>query len=185
MNGDRDDTTDDGDPEDATDETDRDPFGRLPDSADDQTGDPFEDLEEALPGDPTDSSGEAADGSSEASMGDVGAPGTGPDRGDPFGEGGAFESRDSGGIDEDRVWDEIADAQAQGSVRDASERDYAEVSKHAYCERCEYVTAPPDVGCTHDGTEILEFVDVDTVRVVDCPIVAQRQAPRRRDSDSE
>lgn len=104
---------------------------------------------------------------------------SGIDRGDPFADESAFEEMDVGAIDEDEVWREISDAQARGSVRDAGKRDYAEVDKHRYCERCEHFTEPPAVRCTHEGTEILEFVDNDTVRLADCPIVAQRRALQR------
>lgn len=108
----------------------------------------------------------------------------GIDRGDPFAGESAFEEMDVGAIDEDEVWREISDAQARGPVRDAGKRDYAEVDKHRYCERCEHFTEPPAVRCTHEGTEILEFVDNDTVRLADCPIVAQRRA-LQRGSESE
>ncbi|MEF8772788.1 hypothetical protein [Halodesulfurarchaeum sp.] len=39
------------------------------------------------------------------------------------------------------------------------------------CERCEYLDKPPTLQCTHDGTTIHELVDVDHVRVSDCPMV--------------
>ena len=94
---------------------------------------------------------------------------------DPFGEGGPFEEVDVGDLDPDQVWAELSDAQERGSVSDVQGRAYAEVSKHSYCEQCEFFSAPPDVSCAHEGTEILEFPDMDTVRVVDCPIVAERQ----------
>lgn len=101
------------------------------------------------------------------------------DRGDPFAGESTFQEMDVGEIDEDEVWRQISDAQARGSVTETGTREYADVSKHRYCERCEHFTAPPEVGCTNEGTEILEFVDNDTVRVADCPIVAERRALRR------
>lgn len=91
---------------------------------------------------------------------------------DPFEQ---FEEMDASGIDAEEVWRDLTDAQARGSVTDAQERTYAAVSKHRYCEQCEFFSAPPDVHCTHEGTEILEFTDMETVRVVDCPIVAERK----------
>jgi uncharacterized OB-fold protein len=51
-----------------------------------------------------------------------------------------------------------------------------EVSKHSYCERCEHFSTPPGVTCTNEGTEILEFMDMETVRVINCPIVEERRA---------
>jgi len=50
------------------------------------------------------------------------------------------------------------------------------VPKRSYCERCEHFEAPPEVGCTHDGTRILEMVDREHFRVDNCPVVAEREA---------
>jgi len=49
------------------------------------------------------------------------------------------------------------------------------VSKHAFCETCEHFSGPPEIECGHGGTEILAFVDMETVRVSNCPIVAERR----------
>ncbi|WP_459194688.1 hypothetical protein [Halosimplex sp. J119] len=105
----------------------------------------------------------------------------------------AFERSDVEGIDPDEVWERLTDdgesepdpesdgatgaeaANADGPSSPGDEDDVVEVSKHAYCEGCEHFSPPPDVTCTHPGTEILAFVDVDTVRVADCPVVAERR----------
>ncbi|WP_254279114.1 hypothetical protein [Haloarcula marina] len=94
--------------------------------------------------------------------------------GDPFGGSGesVFESVDVESVDADEVWaslDEDAPTDSEGESR------YAEVSKHRYCEQCEYFSAPPDVHCTKDGTEIVEFLDVETVKLLDCPVVAEQR----------
>jgi hypothetical protein len=103
--------------------------------------------------------------------------------GDPFDQmGGAFEDMEVGGLDPDRVWQDLASAESRGSVGDATERTYADVDKHAYCEQCEYFSGPPEINCTHEGTEIVEFLDMATVRVVDCPIVAEREELEQDDS---
>lgn len=94
--------------------------------------------------------------------------------GDPF-EDSAFERMDTGEIDPDAIWERLSEAQERGSVADAGERTYAEVSKHRFCEQCEFFSDPPEIACSHDGTEILEFVDQETVRLVDCPVVAERE----------
>ena len=94
--------------------------------------------------------------------------------GDPF-EDEVFEEMDVGELDPDEVWDSIADAEERGSVSQQAERTYAEVSKHRFCEQCEFFSEPPEVACTHEGTEILEFLDQETVRLVDCPVVAERE----------
>lgn len=97
-------------------------------------------------------------------------------KGDPFeGADSAFEEMDVESLDPDQVWEGLESAEARGSVGDASERTYAEVSKHSFCEQCEYFSEPPNVSCAHEGTEIVEFLDMETVRVVDCPIVADRR----------
>jgi hypothetical protein len=94
--------------------------------------------------------------------------------GDPF-EDDVFEQMDVGELDPDKVWESIAEAEEEGSISQRKERIYAEVSKHRYCEQCEFFSDPPDVHCSHEGTEILEFLDQTTVRVVDCPVVAERK----------
>lgn len=96
-------------------------------------------------------------------------------QGDPFqGLEDAFSEVDVEGLDPDAVWEELTSAQSRGSISDSSKRTYAEVSKHAYCEGCEHFSKPPDVHCTNEGTEIVEFLDTETVRVVDCPVVTER-----------
>lgn len=103
------------------------------------------------------------------------------DRGDPFGESGPFRSGESREGDAESVWEDLSAAQLRGSVTELEGSTYAEVSKHSYCERCEYFSEPPEISCSHEGTEIVEFVDMETVRLVDCPIVAERRALRREE----
>lgn len=50
------------------------------------------------------------------------------------------------------------------------------VPKATYCESCEHFADPPDVACTHEGTRIAELVDREHFRVVDCPVVVEREA---------
>jgi hypothetical protein len=101
--------------------------------------------------------------------------------GDPFASvDDAFEEVDVGDLDPDSVWEELSSAEIE-AVAEKQGRTYAEVSKHSYCEQCEYFSDPPDVGCTHEGTQIVEFLDVETVRLVDCPVVAERKRLQERD----
>jgi len=96
--------------------------------------------------------------------------------GDPFGSAeSAFERMDVDGLDPDAVWESLAEAEARGSVTERDDGVYAEVSKHSFCEQCEYFSEPPDATCTHEGTQIIEFLDMETVRVFDCPVVEQRR----------
>jgi len=109
---------------------------------------------------------------------DVGDPfaGSVDPRGDPFdGADSVFEEIDVTEVDPDEVWEALASAESRGSVSETRQHTYAEVPKHRYCEQCEWFSEPPDVHCTHEGTEILEFLDMETVRLVDCPVVAERR----------
>lgn len=106
--------------------------------------------------------------------------------GDPFDSfDDSFEEMDVDQLDPDEVWQELTSAESRGSVGSASQRTYAEVSKHSYCEGCEYFSPPPDVSCGHEGTEIVEFLDMETVRVVDCPVVTEREELERDDGFAE
>lgn len=106
-------------------------------------------------------------------------------RGDPFeSNASAFERSDVDGIDPDEVWNRLTEearsegdtaAEAASSEQQSTDDDVVAVSKHSYCEGCEHFSPPPDVQCSHDGTEILEFVDIDTVKVANCPVVAERR----------
>ncbi|WP_436906830.1 hypothetical protein [Halosimplex marinum] len=105
--------------------------------------------------------------------------------GDPFeSASSAFERSGVEGIDPDEVWDRLtaepdADPSTGGEGEvdppDGDEDDVVTVSKHGYCEGCEHFSSPPDVTCTHEGTDILEFVDIDRVRVSNCPVVEERR----------
>jgi hypothetical protein len=115
-----------------------------------------------------------ADTADEIGDDDVGQ--LGKREGDPFETAAqAFERMDVDDLDVDDVWEALSDAEQRGSVTESQGRTYAEVSKHSFCEHCEFFSAPPDVACSHEGTEILEFLDLETVRVVDCPVVDERR----------
>lgn len=92
---------------------------------------------------------------------------------DPFGEGeSVFEKVDVESLDADELWallDEDADESA-GAVNHP-----VEVSKHRFCEQCEFFAEPPGSHCTHAEAEILEYIGMENVRVVDCPIVAEQR----------
>jgi hypothetical protein len=170
--------------------SDDDPFEAF-DPVDDREGDPFEDLERPDDADADeDGDGEAdatAAGDPFADLGSGDGPPveqTAPDaddpfsdmagrEGDPFDAESVFERVDVDTIDADSVWAEIT---GDGDLSDApAESRYAEVSKHRYCEQCEHFSAPPDVRCTSEGTEILEFTDMEQVRLLDCPVVAEQR----------
>lgn len=184
----------------------QDPFEEFEADVRDRQGDPFDRLEEETETGESASESEPVEAKSAETTMDVEEPTgwtfPGPDRtdsgrssdgtvtapestdpltdiereGDPFDNiGGAFEQMNVGDVDPERVWQDLASAESRGSVGNTG-RIYAEVSKHAYCEQCPFLSDPPHIDCHHDGTEIVEFLDMETVRVVDCPVVAEREA---------
>ncbi|WP_136716269.1 hypothetical protein [Halorientalis salina] len=95
---------------------------------------------------------------------------TGTDE-DPFG---SFESAGVDEIDPDVVWEALSAAEEEG-MPEFDEKVYYEVSKHSFCERCEYFSSPPECTCTYDGAAIVEFLDMETVRLLNCPVVAEQR----------
>ena len=92
---------------------------------------------------------------------------------DPFGEGeSVFESIDVDGLDADEVWESLDQEPSTPTVEDSR---YVEVSKHRFCEQCEHFASPPNAHCTHEGAEIIEYLDVETVRLLNCPVVAEQR----------
>jgi hypothetical protein len=112
-----------------------------------------------------------------------------PDRdGDSLGEAeDVFEDRGVGAADPDAVWDRLAESPSsggeEGTTARGEERTTAEVSKHSYCEQCRYFSVPPGVSCSHEGTDILSFPDMETVRVADCPVVEERKTLEEPDGE--
>ena len=109
----------------------------------------------------------------------------------------AFETVEVGEMDTDAVWDQLSSETAEPAVDPESDgddrhptretREIRVIKKRTYCQGCEHFATPPEVGCTHEGTEILELVDSDHFRVADCPIIAEaeRLAGERSPGDSE
>ncbi len=184
--------------------SDDDPFDRLGDASD-REGDPFDHLDPD--GDGADGSGEEStspddgwfEGNTRTDTADAGDATDGPESGvfegepadanDPFaGPSGeeelleeaenVFQEMDTEGVDPDTVWEQLGEAPP---AADTEGKTCAEVSKHTYCEQCQYFSAPPEVSCSNPGTEILAFLDMETVRVVDCPVVAERRALENED----
>jgi hypothetical protein len=76
-------------------------------------------------------------------------------------------------IDAEWIWDELEETSvAEGRDSDGEEHI---VPTWAFCAQCEHVADPPEVRCTYNGSEIVEFVDEERVRVRNCPIVARRE----------
>lgn len=103
-----------------------------------------------------------------------------------------FAEMEVGDVDEDAVWAELeesadepvvdADAvSADTGVAEDADGDVTVVEK-SLCHDCPHFADPPETACTHDGTTIAAEVDTGHFRVVDCPIVAEREA---RDDPSD
>lgn len=108
----------------------------------------------------------------------------------------AFENVSVESVDTDAVWEQLsredADPTADVSVDEPTigtdagngsgldrdtlgDRDVRVVEKRSFCQRCRYFSDPPDVACSHEGAEILELVDAEHFRVVDCPMVDEAE----------
>lgn len=90
-----------------------------------------------------------------------------------------FEQMDAPEIDAEQLWERLAEGGDETvafsrRVEDDVDRDVRVIPKRT-CQRCPYFTDPPEVGCTHDGTDILELVDVDHHKVADCPMVMDEE----------
>lgn len=75
-------------------------------------------------------------------------------------------------IDRESIWAELEGA-AETSFDHTGENEERVIPKRSFCHRCRYFAEPPDMSCTHEGTEIIELVDMDHYRVLDCPIVLE------------
>ena len=89
----------------------------------------------------------------------------------------AFTAVDVGEVDRDELWADLRDDDETDrvSVRAAEvdvDRDVNTVDK-ATCHGCPYLGDPPELHCTHEGTEILAVEDTEHFRVADCPVVAE------------
>jgi hypothetical protein len=101
---------------------------------------------------------------------------------------------DVGSVDADAVWESVlADEDDAGATDPAGktatpegtteasdtgvgtadgDSDETVVAKRQYCQSCDFFTAPPEVACTYEGSEIVEIVDSSRFRVRNCPVVA-------------
>ncbi|GAB3665861.1 hypothetical protein [Halopiger thermotolerans] len=90
-----------------------------------------------------------------------------------------FEREDVTELDPDRLWERLEEDDPLADQY-ADDREIREIDKHEYCHRCEHFADPPAVGCTREGTDILELTTLDTFRVADCPVVLEDEDLERR-----
>lgn len=115
-----------------------------------------------------------------------------------------FEEIDVEEIDGETVWDLLSEAGggvgvgAEGDLGadpdvarrerrgpSATGHDHV-VPKAAYCERCQHLSAPPELACGREGTEIIEVVDSERFRVRGCPFAdADFGGPGAGSSDAD
>ncbi|WP_327051301.1 hypothetical protein [Halomicrococcus gelatinilyticus] len=89
----------------------------------------------------------------------------------------AFTAVDVGEVDRDELWadlrgDDGTDRVSVRAAEDDADRDVHTVDK-ATCHGCPHLDDPPELRCTHEGTEILAVEDTEHFRVADCPVVAE------------
>jgi hypothetical protein len=66
--------------------------------------------------------------------------------------------------------DDVESIPREDEGSDVARPDHV-VPTRSFCERCRYFSEPPEVDCSHEGTEIVELVDIDHFRVRNCPMV--------------
>jgi len=89
-----------------------------------------------------------------------------------------FDEEEMPEIDTDVVWERLGEDEPP-ELPEETEHDVRLVRKRSYCEQCPFFSEPPDVQCSHDGTEILELVDMEQFRVVNCPKVREDERLER------
>ena len=97
----------------------------------------------------------------------------------------AFEEVSTGSVDADAVWEELSRDDVEPTAEpafepaesglDSGDRDVRVIDKRSFCQGCRYFSEPPTVACSHEGTTILELVDIGHFRVADCPMVAEAE----------
>jgi len=106
----------------------------------------------------------------------------------------AFDEMDVSDIDGEALWDELAGGTAAADAGAAADPEVTPeagsmgdqpaggpgadveetlVDKRQYCQQCPYFTDPPEVGCTHPGTTIVEVAEDGQFRVRNCPVVTE------------
>ena len=63
---------------------------------------------------------------------------------------------------------------------EADPREEHVIPKADYCQKCAYFSAPPDVACGHEGTDIVSVEDFEHFRVRGCPVVENEFDPDDR-----
>jgi hypothetical protein len=88
-----------------------------------------------------------------------------------------FTAVDVGAVDRDELWADLRNDDEPERITVASSetdegRDVRTIDKGT-CHGCPHLGDPPELHCTHEGTEILSVVDTGRFRVADCPVVVE------------
>jgi len=88
-----------------------------------------------------------------------------------------FEAEPYEAVDSDELWESLEDdTWTRREAEPGTGPNEHVVLKRSYCESCEHFSEPPAVDCTHPGTTLVEFADMEHVTVRNCPVVAERLA---------
>jgi hypothetical protein len=111
------------------------------------------------------------------------------------GDSDAFESVTVGELDGEKLWEQLAAGddgptvavpadEAPAAEWPDPDRDVRTIPKDT-CHSCPHFGEPPELACTHEGTDILAMPDSEHFRVADCPMVADEESIDGFDVDSE
>lgn len=64
------------------------------------------------------------------------------------------------------------DAEPTAEAVDEAGQEHV-VDKRQYCQQCPHLADPPELDCTHEGTEIVEVTDAEHFRVRACPVIGE------------
>ncbi|MEE6209438.1 hypothetical protein U3A55_04585 [Salarchaeum sp. III] len=91
-----------------------------------------------------------------------------------------FSEVDVTDVDGEQAWRDLL-AEQEGEplavgqqVESEEDRDVRHIENRT-CHNCQYFGEPPELHCTHEGTEIRRVVDTDHYEVVDCPMVVDEE----------
>jgi hypothetical protein len=89
---------------------------------------------------------------------------------------GEFTSVETAEIDSEDVWADLEAGTSDepittGERVDTSEEGDVRIIPKRTCHTCPYFGDPPNLHCTHEGTEIREVASPEEFEVVDCPMV--------------
>jgi hypothetical protein len=111
------------------------------------------------------------------------------------GDSDAFESVTVGELDGEKLWEQLAAGddgptvavpadEAPATEWPDPDRDVRTIPKDT-CHSCPHFGEPPELACTHEGTDILAMPDSGHFRVADCPMIVDEESIDGFDVDSE